>query len=128
MKNGATMPQVLAQRVHAADTLIETANMNGVDPQAWLADVLDRIAKHHSQPHRRVAALELQARQRPVQRGLSLQGQDHLQLTHLVCSITQLTSNEFKYEAVENDLNTWKILDYGFFPTLMTIALGGLVS
>ena len=22
--------------------------MNGVDPQAWLADVLDRIAKHHS--------------------------------------------------------------------------------
>ena len=48
MKNRATMPQVLAQRVHAADTLMETANMNGVDPQAWLADVLDRIAKHHS--------------------------------------------------------------------------------
>ena len=31
-----------------AYTLIETAKMNGVDPQAWLADVLDRIAEHHS--------------------------------------------------------------------------------
>lgn len=29
-----------------AYTLIETAKLNGVDPQAWLADVLDRIADH----------------------------------------------------------------------------------
>jgi transposase len=27
-------------------TLIVTAKMNGVDPQAWLADVLSRIATH----------------------------------------------------------------------------------
>ena len=27
-------------------TLIETAKLNGVDPQAWLTDVLDRIADH----------------------------------------------------------------------------------
>ena len=27
-------------------TLIETAKLNGVDPQAWLADVLHRIADH----------------------------------------------------------------------------------
>jgi transposase len=27
-------------------TLIQTAILNGVDPQAWLADVLDRIADH----------------------------------------------------------------------------------
>ena len=27
-------------------TLIQTAMLNGVDPQAWLADVLDRIADH----------------------------------------------------------------------------------
>ena len=27
-------------------TLIETAKLNGVDPQAWLADVLARIADH----------------------------------------------------------------------------------
>jgi len=27
-------------------TLIETANLNGVDPQAWLTDTLDRIADH----------------------------------------------------------------------------------
>jgi len=29
-----------------AFTLIETAKLNGVDPQAWLAWVLDRIADH----------------------------------------------------------------------------------
>lgn len=27
-------------------TLIRTARLNGVDPQAWLADVLARIADH----------------------------------------------------------------------------------
>jgi transposase len=27
-------------------TLIETAKLNDVDPQAWLADVLRRIADH----------------------------------------------------------------------------------
>ena len=31
-------------------TLIETAKTNGLDPQAWLADVLDRI--HHHQARR----------------------------------------------------------------------------
>ena len=29
-----------------AFTLIETAKLNGVDPQAWLNDVLSRIADH----------------------------------------------------------------------------------
>ncbi len=29
-----------------AYTLVETAKLNGVDPQAWLTDVLDRIADH----------------------------------------------------------------------------------
>jgi len=29
-----------------AYTLIETAKLNGVDPQAWLTDVLKRIADH----------------------------------------------------------------------------------
>ncbi|MFT5394810.1 MAG: transposase [Gammaproteobacteria bacterium] len=29
-----------------AYTLIETAKLNDVDPQAWLTDVLDRIADH----------------------------------------------------------------------------------
>jgi transposase len=27
-------------------SLIVTAKMNGIDPQAWLADVLSRIAEH----------------------------------------------------------------------------------
>ena len=42
-----------------AYSLIETAKMNGLDPQAWLTEVLLRIPE---QPHRRVAALEPQAR------------------------------------------------------------------
>jgi transposase len=29
-----------------AYTLIETAKLNGVNPQAWLTDVLTRIADH----------------------------------------------------------------------------------
>jgi transposase len=29
-----------------AYTLIETAKLNGIDPQAWLTDVLGRIADH----------------------------------------------------------------------------------
>jgi len=34
------------QRAAAMYSLIVTAKMNGVDPQAWLADVLSRIASH----------------------------------------------------------------------------------
>ena len=34
------------RRAAAMYSLIVTAKMNGVDPQAWLADVLDRIATH----------------------------------------------------------------------------------
>jgi hypothetical protein len=34
------------ERAAAMFTLIETAKLNGVDPQAWLADVLRRINDH----------------------------------------------------------------------------------
>ena len=34
------------QRAAAMYSLIVTAKLNGVDPQAWLADVLGRIAEH----------------------------------------------------------------------------------
>jgi len=34
------------QRAAAVYSLIATAKMNDVDPQAWLADVLVRIAEH----------------------------------------------------------------------------------
>jgi transposase len=34
------------RRAAAMYSLIVTAKMNGVDPQAWLADVLSRIAAH----------------------------------------------------------------------------------
>jgi hypothetical protein len=28
-------------------TVLETAKLNGLDPEAWLADVMDRMAKGH---------------------------------------------------------------------------------
>ncbi|HUW80088.1 MAG TPA: IS66 family transposase [Acidocella sp.] len=34
------------QRAAMMYSLITTAKMNGIDPQAWLADILDRIANH----------------------------------------------------------------------------------
>lgn len=36
------------QRAAVLYTLIQTARLNDVDPQAWLADVLARIADHPS--------------------------------------------------------------------------------
>jgi transposase len=42
------------RRAAAIYTLINTAKLNGVDPQAWLADVLRRIADH---PAKRIAEL-----------------------------------------------------------------------
>ena len=42
------------QRAAAIYSLIVTAKMNDVDPQAWLADVLARIAEH---PARRIDEL-----------------------------------------------------------------------
>ena len=35
-----------AETLARAMTIIETAKMNGLDPQAYLADVLDRIQDH----------------------------------------------------------------------------------
>ena len=41
-------------RAAAMFTLIETCKLNGVDPRAWLADVLARIADH---PAKQIANL-----------------------------------------------------------------------
>jgi transposase len=42
------------RRAAALYTLIETAKLNDVDPQAWLADMLARLQDH---PARRIAEL-----------------------------------------------------------------------
>ena len=42
------------ERAAAIYTLIETAKLNGVDPQAWLADVLARLPDH---PAKRIGDL-----------------------------------------------------------------------
>jgi hypothetical protein len=40
-----------ADRAAVMATLIMTAKLNNIDPQAWLADVLARIARsHHPEP------------------------------------------------------------------------------
>ncbi len=41
-------------RAAAVYTLVETAKLNGIDPEAWLRDVLARIAGH---PINRIAEL-----------------------------------------------------------------------
>jgi transposase len=43
-----------ARRAAAVYTLIETAKLNGIDPQAWLADILARLPDH---PMRRIDEL-----------------------------------------------------------------------
>jgi IS66 C-terminal element len=53
-------------------TLIATAKLNGVDPQAWLADVLRRIADHRL-PAARAAALALEAARNPSRCRLTTQ-------------------------------------------------------
>jgi transposase len=40
------------ERAAAIYSLIQTAKLNGVDPQAWLADVIGRINAH---PAKRIA-------------------------------------------------------------------------
>ena len=42
----SAVPTADGERAAAMYGLIVTAKMNGVDPQAWLADVLSRIAAH----------------------------------------------------------------------------------
>ena len=42
------------ERAAAVYTLIETAKLNDVDPQAWLADILARL---HDHPAKRIAEL-----------------------------------------------------------------------
>ena len=42
------------ERAAAVYTLVETCKLNGVDPQAWLADVLARLPDH---PAKRIAEL-----------------------------------------------------------------------
>jgi transposase len=42
------------RRAAAIYTLIETAKLNDIDPQAWLADVLARLPDH---PAKRIAEL-----------------------------------------------------------------------
>src|SRR5207247_10955573 len=50
-----------ADRAAAMTTLIMTAKLNDVDPQAWLADVLGQIADISAEPACRITAVELEA-------------------------------------------------------------------
>ena len=63
-----------AERAAAMATLIMTAKLNDVDPQAWLADVLARIADHPAEPSGRTAAVELARQPRPSPRSRLILG------------------------------------------------------
>jgi hypothetical protein len=53
------------ERAAAIYSLVETAKLNGLDPEPYLRDVLERVADHPHQAHRRAAAVE----SRRVRRG-----------------------------------------------------------
>ncbi len=62
------------RRAAAIYTLIETAKLDDVDPQAWLTDVLARLQDHPpGQARRRAAALELEPAAPQQTRRLNLQ-------------------------------------------------------
>ena len=62
------------QRAAAMYSLIVTAKMNGVDPQAWLADVLSRIAAH---PAHRLDELLPWNWRPPLESAIPLRRPDH---------------------------------------------------
>ena len=54
------------QRAATLYTLIQTARLNDVDPQAWLADVLARIAEHPARQLDQLMPWNWQPAQRPI--------------------------------------------------------------
>jgi transposase len=46
---------------YARQTLVETAKLNGLDPQAYLADILARINDHKINLHANLLPWELEA-------------------------------------------------------------------
>ena len=73
------------ERAAAMYSLIVTAKMNDIDPQAWLADVLARIAEHPGSAARRAAAVELAACRAPRSAGQPDDGRHPLRLHHRPC-------------------------------------------
>ena len=77
-------------------TLIATAKLNSVDPQAWLADVLRRIADHPALPTARAVALELEATRNPRRCRLTIShyGLGRMLTSYLQVMILDLTDEE----------------------------------
>ena len=65
-KHGCSPAPIAAASAPRRSTrLIDTAKLNGVDPQAWLADVLRPHRRSSGPPAARAAALELEATRNP---------------------------------------------------------------
>ncbi len=73
-------------------SLIETCKLNGIDPHAYLADVITRIVNGHpNSQHRRAPAVGLRPIARPQSRGLRTALTAELQL---VAKITRISPGE----------------------------------
>jgi transposase IS66-like protein/transposase IS66 family protein len=86
------------RRAAAIHTLIETAKLNDVDPQAWLTDV-GTIARSFGQANRRVPVLELEAgapakrcRVAAANHNRGCAVNDHLRGPHRTCAVRKYTA------------------------------------
>jgi hypothetical protein len=77
-------------------TLIVTAKLNDVDPQAWLADVLARIADHTIQDLDQLSALELESERSQTRRLTAATRGPHRRLTPKQLS-ARLTATRWSY-------------------------------
>jgi hypothetical protein len=84
-------------------SMIFTAKMDDVDPQAWLADLLVRIAEHPVQKTRRTSAMELACVQRAGQSGgLTMAGISHFFTIALPCGLAEDGTTAFTPFGVDN--------------------------
>ena len=115
------------ERAAAMYSLVETAKLNGLDPQAYLREVFDAHRRASDQPHRGIAAVEHRGQARAAQAGgLSMQGADpklidalsrasSLELFQLSTIIERMLADPRRIIAVRANMHlgqTVRFLDY----------------
>lgn len=85
-----------AETLAHAMTIIETAKMNGIDPQAYLADVLDRIHDHKINRLDELLPLELVTYHRHLRRGCLMATVTHVFSIDYVANCSMKMPNSFR--------------------------------